>query len=147
MRVAFSAEKVRCLPQNGIKVTAYSYTPENRLASVSANGAPGVLLGYDGLGQVALVTTNALDYLMVAEGVIHFEVNSVSGLIRRHVFGPGVDEPLLTYEGAGTSDKRYSHADERGSITAISNASGQVTQINAYDDYGIPQGKTPGGAR
>ena len=56
------------------------------------------------------------------------------------------DEPLLTYEGAGLTDKRYSHADERGSITAISNASGQVTQINAYDDYGIPQGKTPGGA-
>ena len=62
------------------------------------------------------------------------------------MFGPGSDEPLLTYEGAGTSDKRYSHADERGSITAISNASGTVTQINAYDDYGIPQGKTPGGA-
>jgi RHS repeat-associated protein len=126
--------------------TAYSYTSENRLASVSANGAPGVLLGYDALGQVALVTTNALDYLMVAEGVIHFESSSVSGLLRRHVFGPGSDEPLLTYEGAGLSDKRYSHADERGSITAISNASGQVTQINAYDDYGIPQGKNANGA-
>ena len=56
------------------------------------------------------------------------------------------DEPLLTYEGAGLTDKRYSHADERGSITAISNASGQVTQINAYDDYGIPQGKNANGA-
>ena len=61
-------------------------------------------------------------------------------------YGPGTDEPLLTYEGAGLSDKRYLHADERGSIIAISNASGQVTQINAYDDYGIPQGKNAAGA-
>jgi RHS repeat-associated protein len=57
-----------------------------------------------------------------------------------------VDEPLVTYEGAGLTDKRYLHADERGSIIAVSNASGTVTQINAYDDYGIPQGKTPAGA-
>jgi RHS repeat-associated protein len=70
---------------------------------------------------------------------------STTALIRRHVHGPGTDEPLLTYEGAGTNDKRYLHADERGSIIAISNASGQVTQINAYDDYGIPQGKTAAG--
>jgi RHS repeat-associated protein len=62
------------------------------------------------------------------------------------IHGPGSDEPLLTYEGTGTNDKRYLHADERGSIIATSNASGQVTQINAYDDHGIPQGKTPNGA-
>ena len=60
--------------------------------------------------------------------------------------GPGSDEPLLTYEGAGFADKRYLHADERGSIIAVSNASGTVTQINAYDDYGIPQGKNAAGA-
>jgi RHS repeat-associated protein len=71
-------------------------------------------------------------------------LRSKSLLLRRH--GPGTDEPLLTYEGAGLTDKRYLHADERGSIIAVSNASGQVTQINAYDDYGIPQGKNAAGA-
>jgi RHS repeat-associated protein len=40
----------------------------------------------------------------------------------------------------------HGSADERGSIVAISNGSGTVTQINAYDDHGIPQGKTPAGA-
>ena len=74
------------------------------------------------------------------------EQDTAGNTLRRYVHGPGGDEPLVWYEGAGTSDKRYLHADERGSITAISNGSGQVTQINAYDDYGIPQGKSPSGA-
>jgi len=38
----------------------------------------------------------------------------------------------------GTSDRRWLHADERGSVIAISNGSGSVTNINAYDEYGIP---------
>jgi RHS repeat-associated protein len=130
---------------------SYVYTSENRLASVSgAGGAVSAYLGYDALGQLALVSPQTpvgkLDYLMIADGVPHFEFNSVTGMLRRHVHGPGTDEPLVTYEGASLTDKRYLHADERGSIIAISNASGQVTQINAYDDYGIPQGKTPAGA-
>jgi RHS repeat-associated protein len=32
------------------------------------------------------------------------------------------------------------HADERGSIIALSDAGGNVTAINRYDDYGMPQG-------
>jgi RHS repeat-associated protein len=92
------------------------------------------------------VPVGKLDYLMMADGVPQYEVNSATGLLRRHVHGPGSDEPLLTYEGTGLTDKRYLHADERGSIIAVSNASGQVTQINAYDDYGIPQGKSANGA-
>jgi RHS repeat-associated protein len=121
---------------------SYAYTSENRLI-----GTPGgTLFGYDALEQLAVVFTNKADHLMMADGVIHFESNSVTGLLRRHVHGPGTDEPLLTYEGAGTADKRYLHADERGSIIATSNASGQVTQINAYDDHGIPQGKDANGA-
>ncbi len=29
-------------------------------------------------------------------------------------------------------------ADERGSVTSITNAAGTVTNINSYDEYGIP---------
>jgi len=50
--------------------------------------------------------------------------------VRRYVHGPGVDEPLVWYEGTGTSDRRWLHADERGSIVAASNASGTVTNVN-----------------
>ncbi|WP_374389899.1 RHS repeat-associated core domain-containing protein [Sandaracinobacter sp.] len=49
-----------------------------------------------------------------------------------------MDEPLLWYEGTSTGDRRWLHADERGSIIAVSNGSGTVTNINSYDEYGIP---------
>ena len=59
-------------------------------------------------------------------------------MLRRYVHGPGVDEPLAWYEGSGTSDRRFLHKDERGSIAAVTNSSGGVIATNAYDEYGIP---------
>lgn len=38
----------------------------------------------------------------------------------------------------GTTTRRFLQADERGSIVAISDASGHAVQINTYDEYGIP---------
>ena len=67
-------------------------------------------------------------------------------VLRRYVYGPGEDEPLVWYEGAGTTDKRYLHADERGSVIAITNASGTVSATNSYDDHGIPSAGTAGAA-
>ena len=57
---------------------------------------------------------------------------------RRYVHGPGTDEPLVWYEGAGTSDRRFLHADERGSIIAWTNSTANWLGINTYDEYGIP---------
>ncbi len=55
------------------------------------------------------------------------EYNSSNVLQRRFVHGPGMDEPLVWYEGAGTSDRRWLLADERGSIVAVTNAAGAVS--------------------
>lgn len=66
------------------------------------------------------------------------EHNGSNVLQRRFVFGPGIDEPIVWYEGSGTTDRRWLHADERGSIIAVSNGSGAVTNINSYDEYGVP---------
>jgi hypothetical protein len=40
--------------------------------------------------------------------------------------------------------RRWLHSDERGSIVAISNASGTVTSINAHDEFGIPAASNAG---
>ena len=72
------------------------------------------------------------------------EYDAYAGLARRYVYGPGIDEPLVWYEGTGTSDRRWYHADERGSAIAISNSSGNVTNVNAYDEYGIPASTNTG---
>jgi RHS repeat-associated protein len=45
---------------------------------------------------------------------------------------------LVWYEGSGTTDRRFLHADERGSIVAVTNSSGTTLSVNTYDEYGIP---------
>jgi RHS repeat-associated protein len=59
-------------------------------------------------------------------------------------FTTGSDEPVVWYEGSGTSDRRWLHADERGSVTAISNPSGAALTINSYDEYGVPKSANSG---
>jgi RHS repeat-associated protein len=59
-------------------------------------------------------------------------------LQRRYVHGPGTDEPLVWYAGAGTTDRRWLHADERGSVIAITDGTGAAMALNRYDEYGIP---------
>lgn len=63
------------------------------------------------------------------------EYNDAGALQRRYVHGSGVDEPVVWYEGAGLTDRRWLHQDERGSIIAHSDGSGAGTSYN-YGPYG-----------
>ena len=72
------------------------------------------------------------------------EYNSSNALLRRYVFGPGVDEALVWYEGSGTSDRRWLVADQLGSIVAVTNGAGAATSINSYDEYGQPGASNTG---
>jgi RHS repeat-associated protein len=113
----------------------YGYTVENMLKSASS----GVSLYYDPLGQLVEYDTTVSTRFIHAGGQIAAEVANPSGAImRRYVFGPGTDEPLVWYEGPGTSDRRWLHADERGSVVAVTDGTGSAVAINRYDEYGIP---------
>jgi hypothetical protein len=76
---------------------------------------------YDAAGRLTQVSNAAVpnfDYAgdqLVAERL----QDATFSIARRYVYGPGVDEPLVWYEGAGTTARRWLHADERGSIIAI----------------------------
>jgi RHS repeat-associated protein len=67
-----------------------------------------------------------------------------STLLRRHVHSVGADVPVVTYEGADLSNPRYLFADHQGSIVALADNGGNVTNINAYDEYGIPGASNSG---
>jgi RHS repeat-associated protein len=54
------------------------------------------------------------------------------------VFGPGTDDPIVWYEGTGTTDRRFLGSDERGSIVSVTDGTGAVLALNSYDEYGIP---------
>jgi RHS repeat-associated protein len=68
------------------------------------------------------------------------EYDNLGNLQKRYVHGPGTDEPLVWYEGSGTGNRRWLHADERGSVIAATDNAGNVVpdSINVYDEYGIP---------
>jgi RHS repeat-associated protein len=101
---------------------SFAYDPLGRLHQTDATVSGGAItrFAYDGVDMIA-------------------EYNSANMLQRRYVHGPGIDNPIVWYEGTGTADKRFLHADERGSIVAVSNASGGLLAINTYDEYGIPR--------
>jgi len=121
---------------SAIGSAGYTYTSENRLAT-----APGVYLPYWASGMLWEIyespsgTETMFEYV---GGNMISEYDNTRTLTRRYVRGPGVDEPLVEYHGAGTSTRRFLHADERGSIVAITSDSGGILAINSYDEYGVP---------
>jgi YD repeat-containing protein len=116
---------------------AYTYTSENRLAT-----APnGIKLNYDPTGRLSRLSQNGVT-LTTFEHLgprLIIERNAAGSILRRYVHGPGDDEPVVWYEGATLTTKRYLHTDERGSVIAVSNSTGSSIATNRYDEYGIPQ--------
>ena len=117
----------------------YAYTAENRLSHLSGY----VAATYDPIGRMNVITSGAnytkFDYN--GDSLIA-EYSFSNTLLRRYVHGPGIDEPLVWYEynGSGTPERRWFHADERGSVIAVTNSLGEATGTFAYDENGISQG-------
>jgi RHS repeat-associated protein len=117
-----------------------SYSVQNWMAFVN-----GMELGYHILGELGyLQASNTIIDYDFATGQAIDERENGGPLRRRYVPGAGVDEPVVWYEGSGTSDRRYLHADERGSVIAVSDGTGAVTAINRYDEYGTPASNNVG---
>lgn len=114
--------------------STYSYDMANRLATSSS----GATLTYDPLGRLGRIATSTATQFVYSGTDMIGELDASNGFLRRYVPGPGTDEPLLWYEGAGLTDRRFLLADERGSIVAVTNGSGAATAINTYDEYGVP---------
>jgi RHS repeat-associated protein len=68
------------------------------------------------------------------------EYSATGSLLRRYVHGPGADDPLAGFEGAGvdTPSLRYFKANHQGSIVAVTSSVSTLFSRNTYDDYGIP---------
>jgi RHS repeat-associated protein len=119
--------------------TAFVYDAENRL--VRASGATSATLAYDPLGRLWQVSGGSGTTRFVYDGDrLVAEYNGAGSLLRRYVHGPGVDEPVVWYEGSGVgpASRRYLHTDHQGSVVAIADAAGTVLGVNRYDPYGVP---------
>ncbi len=124
-------------------VNSYGYDIFNRLTSRSSAS-----FSYDPAGRLYSTASGGVTTTMLYDGATLIGEYSGSTLLRRFVHGPGVDEPIVWYEGSGTSDRRSLVADERGSVVAVTNASGAATGagfgINTYDEYGVSGGANVG---
>ena len=109
--------------------STYVYDAENRLVSVT--GGTSVSLTYDPLGRL-------WQYSGPQSGTLRFvydgdklaiEYNGSGVVQRTHGFGPGVDEPLVSYE-LTTPMRRFYHADHQGSIVAVADETGNALNID-----------------
>ncbi|MBA3810569.1 MAG: RHS repeat-associated core domain-containing protein [Caulobacteraceae bacterium] len=102
--------------------------PAGRLMEVTdlSGGAPTTAsrwFRYGGSGLLAEYGTVGAD-----DGVLH----------ARYVPGPGIDETVVWYNSADTSQRRWLLSDERGSVIAVADAGGARLSANTYDEYGVP---------
>jgi RHS repeat-associated protein len=117
--------------------TAYTYTAENRLSSVS--GA--MTAYYDTLGRLAEYDTSISTRFLYDGDRVTAELDNqgaVNPVKRRYIWGAGADELVAWYEGIGSATRRFPVQDERARIVAVSDGAGALVGINRYDEYGIP---------
>lgn len=117
--------------------TTYGYDVENRL--ISASGTSNATLDYDPAGRLWRMTSggSTVSFLYDGDQLIE-ERDGAGNQLRRYVHGPGADDPMLWYEGAGLTDRRSLQVDHQGSIISIADAGGALRTLNRYDEYGVP---------
>ena len=114
---------------------SYSYDYSNRMKSAGSTS-----LSYDPSSRLYQVGSTSYLY----DGSDLIAEYSGTTVLRRYVHGLGVDEPLVQYDGTGTSNRTFLIADERGSIIAGTNSAGSRTYVNRYDEYGMPRSGNTG---
>ena len=100
--VSFSYDARGNLTWDGEK--SFWYDADNRLTGASG----GASFDYDALGRLYEAGGNgmATTRFLYDGAELIAEYDGSGALARRYVHGPGSDEPLVWYEGSGTSDSR-----------------------------------------
>ena len=126
----------------GDGVWTYTFDTDNKLKTATKTGYS-ASLAYDAEGRLRRTTLASTITDLLYDGMdLVAEYDGSGSLTRRHVHGPGVDEPLVTYEGTGTTNKSWLYANHLGSVIASANASGTSTAIYSYGPFGEPNQTT-----
>ena len=106
----------------------------NHLTSVS--GAGSMTLAYDPAGRLYQTAASSTTTRFLYDGDNPIAEYDTSGTLLRRTVQGAMGEPLVWYEGSGTSDRRYLIQNELGTVIAADAGSG-VTAYT-YDEYGNP---------
>jgi len=116
----------------------YGYDTENRLVS-AVGPSVNASYSYDPLGRRLFKNVNGTITLWASYG--NREIAEYQGpgggtvsLVRRFVYGPGLDEPVAAINAANV--RTYHFQDALGSVIVAANAAGQLTEKYAYTAFG-----------
>ncbi|MDD5134583.1 MAG: RHS repeat-associated core domain-containing protein, partial [Phycisphaerae bacterium] len=137
--VAFSYDLNGNLTNDG--VFRYYYDCENRLIDVNdQSDQPVAHYEYDYLGRRISKTDYTLSparyTLFCYDGdQVIAEYSGGGTLLRKFVYGPGIDEPIMMID-ASSGSRYYYHFDGLGSVAALSNNGGSLVEKYVYDAFG-----------
>ncbi len=116
----------------------YSYDCENRLVGANTPDA-NFVYGYDYKGRRVWSSDGsaAVNYCVDGDQVIA-EYDGNDSLLRKFVYGAGIDEPLIMVDVADNNAVYYYHFDGLGSVVALSDANSDVAEAYSYDVFGEP---------
>ncbi|GIX17134.1 MAG: hypothetical protein KatS3mg119_1320 [Rhodothalassiaceae bacterium] len=122
----------------------YAHDVENQLTQVT--GPVNLTLRYDALGRLERLIESGQDTRFLYDGAqVIAELDAASGAVkRRYVPGPGTNEVVAWYEGAGVGERRFIHQDERGSVVAVANGAGAAIATFRYGPWGESSDTAPG---
>ena len=104
--------------ENSVTVATYAYDFAGQRVSKAASG----------------VTTK---YCYDGDRIIA-EFNGAGTLLRKFIYGPGIDEPIMMIDVSGGNAKYYYHFDGLGSVVALSDTSANIIEQYSYDVFGEP---------
>jgi len=125
--------------------STYIYDIENRLVKATAGGVT-TDLTYDPLGRLWQIVKGSANTRFLYDGdELAAEYDGSGAMVRRFMFA-GLDEPILEDAGGllNCSGTKFLHTDHLGSVIALADCWGGRTNVNTYDEYGIPGASNTG---
>jgi RHS repeat-associated protein len=116
--------------------TSFAYDIENKLTSATSGGTTKTL-SYDPLNRLDLYNPGTATRFIYDGSEVAAEFDGSGNITNRYIRSDAADDPIVFFNGSGTSQRGYWHKDERGSIIAMTNPYGDLW-INRYDEYGVP---------
>ena len=109
----------------------YTYDAANRL--LTAQNGQSATYAYDPFDRRRSKTVDSQAVTFIYDGDQIIAEYDDSGLAKKFIHGPGIDEPIMMQAG---ETKYYYHADRLGSIIALADSTGNLVDTYRYSVYG-----------